>query len=137
MTIRNSWYTVKEDIKDLFWDSLYLLSDLVYGFIDLITPEYIGYRLLLHKAKKHMWTKQYLRNFEDTMNKLVYANKIKLKHSDKIMEVARKNSELGYEKYKWCLECGIGRRSKECDVKACYKELKNGKPLFFRSMRIE
>jgi len=136
MTIRNSWYTVKEDIKDLFWDSLYLLSDIVYGFIDLIIPKYIGYRLLLHKVKKHMWTKQYLRNFEDTMERLVDGNKIKLEHKNKITEVARSNSDLGYKKYKWCFECGK-YKTKICNVKDCYKELKDGKPLLFVSKRIQ
>jgi len=51
MTIRNSWYAVVSDIKDLFWDSLYLLSDIVYGLIDFITPEYIGYRLFCTKQR--------------------------------------------------------------------------------------
>jgi len=66
-----------------------------------------------------MWTKQYLRNFEETMERLVFTNKIKSRHRDKIIEIARSNSDLGYEKYKSCFQCSK-INSKECNMKVCY-----------------
>lgn len=132
----SNWKGIKEDAKYLLIDVLSLLVDTVYELMDAITPEYIGYRLLLHKVKKHMWTKQYLRNFEDAMGMLVCKNKIKPKHKDKIIVIARKNSDLGYEKYKWCFECGR-YKTKECNSKICYKDINGDKPLLFKSKFIK
>jgi len=134
--MRNRKQDIIRDLKDLGKDLVALLGDIVEHIFDLIIPKYIQYLWFLHDIKKHMWTKQYLRQFEISINSLVDDKYIKPYQRDKLLKIARRNSELGYEKYKWCFECSK-RRTKECNMKVCYSEFnKDGEPKLFNDKTI-
>jgi hypothetical protein len=132
MSIKNSWYAVKSDFKDLCYDIWGLLGDLICTGLDIALPKYVGYKLLLYKTKRHMWTKEYLQNWDETIQYLVDNKDFKPKWKDKIMKVAKYNSNLGYQKYAWCMKCDK-RNTKECNKKVCYKNIDGDKPKLFRS----
>jgi len=122
---------VKNDLKALGKDLVDLLKEIIAHIIVLLIPNYVVYLWFLHDVKKHMWTKQYLREFEINMNDFVDDGYMKPYQRDKIIKIARHRSELGYEKYKWCFECSK-QRTKECNKKICYSEInKNGEPKLF------
>ena len=129
--MKNKRQNVKNDLKTLGKDLVDLLKEIIAHIIVLLIPNYVVYLWFLHDVKKHMWTKQYLREFEINMNDFVDDGYMKSYQRDKIMKIARHNSELGYEKYKWCFECSK-RRTKECNMKVCYSEFnKDGEPKLF------
>ena len=136
MNIKNKWNKIKENFKNLFLDLIDLISEIIYKLFDIITPKYIKYRLLLYKVKKHMWTNEYIREFERILQNLVDNNKLKLNYKNNIIEIVKRNSKLGYDKYKWCMKCDK-RNTKECNVKLCYSEINNGRPRSFRNKKIQ